>query len=200
MSAGRRPQCLGALSLQGIFRFISTIVYRISLRNLTNMTLIRLANIQDLPSMLEIYNDEIKHGTATFDTKPLSLQERLAWFNDHNKNNHPLIVAEINGEVLGYASLSTFNAKSAYDSSTELSVYVHKKVRGQGIGRLLMQHILQMAADDPVTHRVYSLITADNTASIALHQKFGFRLVGTITEAGTKFGRWLDVTYWEKAV
>lgn len=162
--------------------------------------LIRLADKKDLPALLDIYNDEILHGTATFDTKPLSLQQRSAWLESHNKGNHPLIVAERDGQVLGYASLSAFNSKPAYDSSTELSVYVRRDMRGQGIGMLLTKSILAMAARDPVTHRVYSLVTADNAASIALHRKLGFRLVGTITEAGSKFGRWLDVTYWEKAL
>ena len=149
---------------------------------------VRTARKDDLPALLAIYNDEIEHGTATFDTRPLTLDER------------PLIVAEDDSGVLGYASLSTFNSKSAYDSSTELSVYVRKDARGRGIGRLLTERILQIAREDPATHRVYSLVTADNAASIALHRRLGFRLVGTITEAGTKFGRWLDVTYWEKAV
>lgn len=161
---------------------------------------IRPAREADLPELLEIYNEEIEHGTATFDTKPLTLEERRPWFFAHNQGNHPLIVAECEGRVLGYASLSTFNAKAAYDTSTELSVYVHKDARGKGLGRLLTETILRMATEDPRTHRVYSLVTADNKASIALHEKLGFRLVGTITEAGTKFGRWLDVIYWEKAV
>ena len=165
-----------------------------------NEPMIRLAGPQDLPRLLEIYNYEVLYGTATFDTKPMSLQQRRVWLDAHNKDNHPLIVAECDGQVLGYASLSTFNAKAAYDTSTELSVYVHQDARGQGNGRLLAESILQMATADPSTHRVYSLITADNEASIALHKKLGFRLVGTITEAGVKFGRWLDVTYWEKAV
>ena len=77
---------------------------------------------------------------------------------------------------------------------------MHKNARGLGYGQLLTQAILQMAVGDPATHRVYSLITAENQASIALHRKLGFRLVGTITQAGKKFDRWLDVTYWEKAV
>ena len=129
-----------------------------------------------------------------------SLEDRRVWFEAHNKDNHPLIVLEQDNTVWGYASLSTFNAKPAYASSTELSVYVHKNARGRGYGQLLTEAILQMAVADSATHRVYSLITAENQASIALHRKLGFRLVGTITQAGTKFGRWLDVTYWEKAV
>lgn len=161
---------------------------------------VRTARKDDLPALLAIYNDEIEHGTATFDTRPLTLDERRPWFEAHNQGNHPLIVAEDDSGVLGYASLSTFNSKSAYDSSTELSVYVRKDARGRGIGRLLTERILQIAREDPATHRVYSLVTADNAASIALHRRLGFRLVGTITEAGTKFGRWLDVTFWEKAV
>lgn len=111
-----------------------------------------------------------------------------------------MIVLEQDHTVWGYASLSTFNPKPAYASSTELSVYVHKNARGLGYGQLLTEAILQMAVADSATHRVYSLITAENQASIALHRKLGFRLVGTITQAGIKFGRWLDVTYWEKAV
>lgn len=165
-----------------------------------NQPIIRQALASDLPRLLEIYNEEVEHGTATFDTKPLSLEDRRVWFEAHNKDNHPLIVLEQDNTVWGYASLSTFNAKPAYASSTELSVYVHKNAHGLGYGQLLAQAILQMAVGDPATHRVYSLITAENQASIALHRKLGFRLVGTITQAGKKFDRWLDVTYWEKAV
>ena len=160
-----------------------------------NQPIIRPALASDLPRLLEIYNEEVEHGTATFDTKPLSLEDRRVWFEAHNKDNHPLIVLEQDNTVWGYASLST-----SYASSTELSVYVHKNARGRGYGQLLTEAILQMAVADSATHRVYSLITAENQASIALHRKLGFRLVGTITQAGTKFGRWLDVTYWEKAV
>ena len=148
-----------------------------------NQPIIRPALASDLPRLLEIYNED-----------------RRVWFEAHNKDNHPLIVLEQDNTVWGYASLSTFNAKPAYASSTELSVYVHKSARGLGYGQLLTEAILQMAVADSATHRVYSLITAENQASIALHRKLGFRLVGTITQAGTKFGRWLDVTYWEKAV
>ena len=94
-----------------------------------NQPIIRQALASDLPRLLEIYNEEVEHGTATFDTKPLSLEDRRVWFEAHNKDNHPLIVLEQDNTVWGYASLSTFNAKPAYASSTELSVYVHKNAR-----------------------------------------------------------------------
>lgn len=101
-----------------------------------NQPIIRQALASDLPRLLEIYNEEVEHGTATFDTKPLSLEDRRVWFEAHNKDNHPLIVLEQDNTVWGYASLSTFNAKPAYASSTELSVYVHKNARGLGYGQL----------------------------------------------------------------
>ncbi len=162
--------------------------------------IIRTAVEADLPRLLEIYNDEVEHGTATFDTEPLTLDERRLWLLEHNQGNHPLIVLECEGAVWGYASLSTFKAKHAYASSTELSVYVHRSARGRGYGERLTRSILALAEEDPLTHRVYSCITSENTASIALHRKLGFLLIGTFTQAGRKFGRWLDVTYWEKAV
>ena len=77
-----------------------------------NHPIIRPALETDLPRLLEIYNEEVEHGTATFDTKPLSLEERLVWFKAHNKDNHPLIVLEQDHTVWGYASLSTFNPLS----------------------------------------------------------------------------------------
>lgn len=84
-------------------------------------TLIRPAQQQDLPALLAIYNHEILNGVATFDLQPKSLAERQSWFDEHNKNNHPLLVAEQDGEVLGYASLSRYAEKAAYNSTVELS-------------------------------------------------------------------------------
>lgn len=161
---------------------------------------IRAAVQADLPKLLEIYNYEVKNGVATFDTEPLTLEERQPWFDAHNVANHPLIVAEIGGVPAGYASLSAFNPKDAYASTVELSVYVDPERRGQGIGRAMTEALLETARQDPRTHRVISLITGSNEASISLHKKLGFRYVGTITEAGYKFGKPLDVGFWELAV
>lgn len=163
--------------------------------------LIRQAEQNDLSQLLAIYNYEVKNGVATFDTEEQTLEERQKWFDLHNIENHPLLCAvNEDGSIAGYATLSSFIAKDAYLSTVELSVYVSPNDRGKGVGKTLMQAIIQMARDDQRTHRVISIITSENAASNALHKKLGFRLAGTLTEAGFKFGRFLDVGYWELAV
>ncbi len=162
--------------------------------------IIRPACYSDLVELVAIYNNEVLHGTATFDTEPVTADSRLAWFEAHNKANHPLWVAEIEGRVAGYVSLSTFNPKTAYSTSVELSVYVSQDFRRQGVGLALSQAMIDWAKADSRTHRIYSLVTSDNIASRTLHEKLGFRFVGTVTEAGRKFGRFLDVDFWELAV
>lgn len=161
---------------------------------------VRTACEMDLPAMLAIYNDEVAQGVATFDTVPREGEVARAWFEGHNRDNHPLLVAERDGEVAGYASLSTYNPKAAYTSTVELSVYVAKAHRRQGVARSLMDAILQSAREDPVTHLVVSLITCGNEASVRLHEEFGFACVGTLHEVGCKFGRLLDVDFYELQV
>ena len=148
---------------------------------------IRKSVESDLPALLDIYNHEVEHGVATFDLKPLTLEERAVWFYEHNKENHPLITAELDGKPVGYASLSSFSSKAAYHSTVELSIYVAPDCRGHRIGTLLMEAILNLAKEDPETHLVVSLITGVNEPSIALHKKYGFKYVGTIHESGKKF-------------
>lgn len=160
-------------------------------------TLIRPAQQQDLPALLAIYNHEILNGVATFDLQPKSLAERQSWFDEHNKNNHPLLVAEQNGEVLGYASLSRYAEKAAYNSTVELSVYIAPSARRQGIASQLMHAVIELAKKDNATHLIVSLITGTNQASISLHQKFGFNKVGTLHQVGYKHQQFLDVHIYE---
>lgn len=163
--------------------------------------LIRTAQPADLPELLAIYNDEVLHGVATFDTEPQTLEQRRVWFDAHNIENHPLIVGVADdGSITGYASLSAFIAKDAYASTVELSIYVARNQRGQGVGKQLFTAILALAQKDERTHRVISIITTENQASESLHRKFGFRKAGVLTEVGYKFGRALSVGYWELAV
>lgn len=162
--------------------------------------MIRQAKIEDLPELLAIYNYEVEHGVATFDLNPKTMKERQEWFDAHNRDNHPLIVAELGGHVAGYASLSAYREKEAYRSTVELSVYVGAEYRGQGVATELMQEILKLARQDADTHMVVSVITAGNEASIRLHEKFGFAFCGTIHALGRKFGEYLDIENYELMV
>lgn len=164
------------------------------------MLLIRRATPEDLPALLEIYNDEVQHGTATFDLSPKTLAQQRVWLEQHNVGNHPLIVAEQNRKVAGYASLSSYREKEAYRSTVELSVYIGRKYRRQGIGAALMEEILNLARRDPSIHTVVSVITSGNEASLRLHEKFGFVCCGSIREVGKKFGSYLDISNYQLIV
>lgn len=158
---------------------------------------IRIATEADLPSMLAIYNEEVVRGTSTFDTSPREGEAAHAWLAEHNRDNHPLLVSEQDGVVVGYASLSTFNQKAAYSSTVELSVYVAREARGRGVATALAEAVLRLAREDPSTHRIVSLITRGNEASVRLHERLGFSYVGTLHEVGEKFGSFLDVDIYE---
>ena len=102
---------------------------------------IRTARESDLPALLDIYNHEVVNGTATLDLQPRAMAERQVWFDEHNTENHPLIAAEIDGTVVGYATLSPYRTKEAYRSTVELSIYVHHEYRKQGIASALMEEV-----------------------------------------------------------
>lgn len=153
---------------------------------------IRIAETKDLKDLLDIYNYEVLHGVATFDTQPWTLEERLVWFEEH-KGHHPLLVAETDGRAVAYASLSGYRTKDAYRGTVEVSLYVNHEYRGQGIGRSMLQAILDAARADETIHTVISVITGGNGASIRLHEEFGFTDCGTLREVGKKFDRWLDI-------
>lgn len=161
---------------------------------------IRTAKETDLPAIVEIYNYEVVHTTASFDMQPKTVEERQEWFDRHNKNNHPLLVAECDGEVVGYACLSPYRELEAYAATVELSIYVKHTHRRRGIATRLMEALLEMARRDVNTHTVVSVITHGNTASIALHERFGFSYGGTLHEVGRKFGEWLSIDNYELQV
>lgn len=154
---------------------------------------IRTAAESDLPDLLDIYNYEVLNGTATFDLQPKSLDERKEWFFAHNVGNHPLLAAEMDGRVVGYASLSPYREKEAYAATVELSIYVDHRYRRRGVARRLMMEILAWARACADIHTVVSVITGGNDASIRLHQEFGFTDCGTLREVGEKFDRRLDI-------
>ena len=157
---------------------------------------IRKAEQKDLVALLDIYNYEVINGVSTLDLNPRTLAERQIWFDQHNVENHPLYIAEIDGCVAGYSSLSSYREKVAYKSTVELSIYISPDYRKRGIATALMEFILEEAKADPRTHSVVSVITAGNEASCKLHEKFGFTFCGTVPQVGMKFGKFQDiVTY-----
>lgn len=162
--------------------------------------IIRKAKLHDLEHILRIYNYEVLHGTATFDINPRSMEDWKEWFESHNKDNHPLIVAEIDEKAVGYASLSAYRPKEAYAKTVELSVYIDVEYRNRKIAGRLIECILKEAASREDIHTVISVITGGNEASIKLHQKFGFVYTGTLKEVGMKFGCLLDIEHYQLIV
>ena len=140
---------------------------------------------------MEIYNDAVIHTTATFDTEQRSIESQMEWFRKHKKN-HPVFVAEKNNEIVGWASLSPWSDRCAYDTTVEVSVYIHKIFRGQGIGSKLLE-IVTLEGKKFNNHTVISRITQGNEVSVHLHEKLGYRHIGVMKEVGFKFGKFLDV-------
>lgn len=146
----------------------------------------------DLLAIADIYNHEVLHGTATFDTQPVDLLERRAWLASHQSARHPVVVAELNGTVVGWASLSPWSTRCAYARAAEVSVYVHRDHRGRGVGRALLGELVTRgrAAGLGV---LLARVVAESEASRRLHQQLGFVRIGTMRRVGEKFGRILDV-------
>ncbi|MGO8870810.1 MAG: N-acetyltransferase family protein [Acidimicrobiales bacterium] len=153
---------------------------------------VRLARPSDAEAIRAIYNAEVVGSTATFDLVPRTREEQAAWLAEHN-GPYPAIVAVDGDEVLGFGSLSVFRDRPAYATTVEDSVYVDPARRGSGVGRALIEELVQLAIRHGF-HTVIARIGGDNAASIALHRSCGFRLVGVEQEVGRKFNRWLDVS------
>ncbi len=156
---------------------------------------LRPAREDDLPRILDIYNHEVVVSTATYDTQPRTPLEHRAWFSHHG-GAHPVLVAEAPAGVCGWSSLSPWSDRAAYGKSAEVSVYVAEEARRRGIGRALLQALID-AGRELGYHALLARISADNEASIRLHAELGFFVAGTLKEVGTKFGRLLDVCIME---
>jgi L-amino acid N-acyltransferase len=148
-------------------------------------------------AILDIFNDAIVHSTALYDYRPRAPESMVGWFQAKRAGWFPVIGAEADdGALLGFASYGTFRAWPAYKYSVEHSVYVHEDRRGHGIGAALMQRLIA-AAREQERHVMIGGIDMTNAASIALHERLGFAHAGAIRQAGFKFGRWLDLGFWQ---
>jgi L-amino acid N-acyltransferase YncA len=154
---------------------------------------VRAATVDDLGALNDIYNFYVEHSTCTYQETPDTIEERRAWFDRHGPL-HPVVVAEAEGRVVGWGSLSPFHSRSAYRYTVENSVYVADTWRGRGTGRLILQELLARARAIG-HHTVIAGVDRDQPASLALHEHLGFERVAHLSEVGYKFGRWLDVIY-----
>ena len=150
------------------------------------------------PEILAILNEAIVNSTALYDYAPRPLASMTGWFESKRRGGFPVWGAlDEQRRLLGFATYGTFRAWPAYKYSVEHSVYVTSDARGQGVGSALMRRLIQ-AAQEQQYHLLIGGIDADNRASIAFHERFGFVHAGTINEAGFKFGRWLDLAFYQR--
>ncbi|MDN3656378.1 N-acetyltransferase family protein [Ferruginibacter paludis] len=160
------------------------------------MITIQTATEEDIPALLEIYNDIIIHTTAVWHEEPHTLAMREEWFAIKKEQGFPVFTAKENGVVIGFSTIGPFRPWFGYRFTVENSVYVAGKSRGKGVAKLLMPPLIE-AAKQLGLHAIVAGIEATNEASIALHEKFGFVEVAHFKEVGFKFNRWMDLKFLE---
>jgi len=161
---------------------------------------VRYAEERDLARLTEIYNHYVLTTAITFDLEPFAVDERRAWLAKFSRRGpHRLFVAERDGVVLGYAGTTGFRDRRAYDTTVEVTVYCAPEATGRGIGTLLYRALFEALAGEDL-HLAIAGTTLPNDASIALHERFGFTLVGVMHSVGWKFDRYWDVAWYEKVL
>ena len=155
---------------------------------------IRPYKTEDTQAILDIINHNILHSTALYDYKIRSLEQQQKILEEKLDKNFPVIVAELDGKVIGFGMYSEFRFREAYKFTVEHSVYVNKHYNGKGIGKQLLQELISLARQQKL-HTMIAVIDAENQGSIVFHEKFGFKTVGVIKESGFKFDHWLDSVF-----
>ncbi|KAB7671879.1 GNAT family N-acetyltransferase [Bacillus sp. B1-b2] len=158
--------------------------------------MIREMSLSDLPVVLDIYNDAILNTTAVYHYKPHTLDQRMDWYQEKVEKGFPILVFEEDEKVLGFATYGPFRPWPAYKYSVEHSVYVHSDARKKGIGTLLLKEIIKRANKEGYATMIGG-IDSSNKGSIFVHEKLGFTYSGTIKKCGYKFGKWLDLDFYQ---
>ena len=161
--------------------------------------LIRKATINDANAINGIINWYIENTAINFDTDPWTLQRRSEWIDSFNQPGSPyrMLVGESDGEITGFANNTKFRSRSAYNSSTETTVYTARHITSGGRGGKLYEALLDLVVQEKF-HRAYAVITLPNPASIDLHERLGFKLVGVMNEVGRKFGKFHNTAIYQK--
>jgi phosphinothricin acetyltransferase len=158
---------------------------------------IRPAVSDDVSDIAAIYNHEIANSTATFDLEPPTLAYWEARLVGHHQGDHLLVAVDDDEDVVGYAYSWSYRPRPAYNLTRETSIYLDPTVRGRGIGRRLYPALLDTMAASGV-HTAVALVALPNAGSVGLHRTCGFEHVGSMREVGFKFGRWVDVDWYQK--
>ena len=159
--------------------------------------MIRHAELKDLMSIKDIYNDAILHTTAIYTYDAYTEEDQIEWYLQRIKKGCPVFVWEENQQAVGFSTYSSFRSKPAYHYTVENSIYVQRDFRGRGIAHALMKELILYAEGRGLATMV-AAIDSCNESSIRLHESLGFRRSGVIRRAGYKFGRWLDMTFYQK--
>ena len=164
---------------------------------MTTPTLIPCTLERHGDAILDIFNDAIVNSTALYDYQPRTRESMGPWFEAKRKGGFPVLgVEDAAGQLMAFGSYGMFRAFPAYKYTVEHSVYVHQDHRGKGLGHTVMQGLIAAARQNQL-HALMGAIDASNAGSIALHQKLGFQHVGTLPQVGFKFGRWLDLAFYQ---
>ncbi|MCM3237970.1 N-acetyltransferase family protein [Heyndrickxia oleronia] len=131
------------------------------------------ASIEDLPIIVDIYNSTIPSRMVTADTEPVSINDRLGWFNEHNPNKRPLWVVVYVGQICGWVSLQSFYGRPAYDATAEVSIYLHENFRGKGLGKKILKKVIEECPKLSID-TLLGFIFGHNEPSIGLFSSFGF--------------------------
>ena len=162
---------------------------------------IRFAASADLNRLVEIYNHYVLETHITFDTEPFAVAERIQWFNQFAETGrYRLLVAETDGDIVGYASSTCFKPRAAYNTSVETTIYMDPEHLGNGTGELLYGALVKQMIAEASVHRAYAGIAQPNESSMALHAAFGFNRAAHYREVGRKFDRYWDVIWLERAL
>lgn len=161
---------------------------------------IRPATIADAGAIVEIYNREVLETTATFDLVPRTLAQQHDWLSARSGAFAAIVaIDDASKRIVGFAALSPYKERAAYNTTVENSVYVHREFGGRGVGKLLMRRLIDVARESGF-HSIIARIEASSEASRALHTSVGFELVGIEREVGRKFNRWLSVAVMQKLI
>lgn len=165
---------------------------------MSDPTIVTCTHERHAASILDIFNEAILSSTALYDYRPRPPESMGPWFDAKAKGGFPVIgLEDADGTLLAFCSYGSFRAWPAYKYTVEHSVYVHKDHRGRGLGRVVMEALIS-AAQDRGVHCMVGGIDATNAGSIALHERLGFRHAGTLAQVGFKFGRWLDLSFYQR--